>query len=286
MGKKLMLIGTFATVLVFAYCGGGAHKENSGNYSSTDVEHAQQVMSYYTTAMALLNNVVVEKDVNAVLTYMEQGVNAPTLTAIAPPAFSQKDSAFIVNPGPYFSEEIRKSLKQNFYQLFKVRRKFYTLFDRYITYLKSNDKAAADNLLPQSYELSEEMSEYKESIMDTLYPLTDDAQKILFNDNPMKEQLLAMKRMDATMQSIIALCKRKPAPNMARLEMKMAKLVIQLDIARHLPAIEGQPEETKSFHRYLENVEEFIKDVQHIKTKGSYDDTDMAMLDEYAMSLN
>lgn len=281
-----MLIGTLAIVLVFAYCGGGAHKGNSENYSSIEVEHAQQVMTYYTTAMALLENVVVEKDVNAVLGYMEQGTDAPTLTAIAPPAFSQKDSAYIVNPGPYFSEEVRKSLRQSFHQLFKARRKFYATFDQYITFLKSNDKAEADKLLPQSYELSEEMAEYKESIVETLYPLTDDAQKILFNDNPMKEQLLAMKRMDATMQSIIALCKRKPAPNMARLDMKMAKLVIQLDIARHLPEVEKRPEEMKSFYRYLDDVDAFIKDVQRIRTKGSYDETDMAMLDEYAMSLN
>ena len=281
-----MLIGTLAIVLVFAYCGGGVHKENSENYSSIEVEHAQQLMTYYTTAMALLKNIVVEKDVHAVLNYMEQGVNAPTLTAIAPPAFSQKDSAYIVNPGPYFSEEIRKSLRQSFHQLFKARRKFYATFDQYITSLKSKDKDQADKLLPQGYELSEEMWEYKESIVETLYPLADDAQKILLNDNPMKEQLLAMKRMDVTMQSIIALCKRKPAPNMARLDMKMAKLVIQLDIARHLPAVEGQPEEMKSFYRYLDHVEAFIKDVQHIRTKGSYDETDMAMLDEYAMSLN
>lgn len=281
-----MLIGTLAIVLLFAYCGGGAHKENSENYSSIEVEHAQQVMTYYTTAMTLLKNVVVEKDIRAVLGYMEQGTDAPTLTAIAPPAFSQKDSAYIVNPGPYFGEEVRKSLRQSFHQLFKARRKFYATFDRYITSLKSDDKTQADKLLPQAYELSEEMWEYKEDIVETLYPLTDDAQKILLNDNPMKEQLLAMKRMDATMQSIIALCRRKPAPNMARLDMKMAKLVIQLDIARHLPAVERQPEEMKSFYRYLDDVDAFIKDVQHIKTKGSYDETDMAMLDEYAMSLN
>lgn len=286
MRKKLMFMGVLALVLGLASCSGGTQKKMSANYTPEEVEHANQVLTYYNTSLALLKNVVVEKDVNAVLGYMEQDGKAPKLTAIAPPAFSQKDSAFVVNPGPYFNEETRNNLQQNYFQLFQARKQFYSIFDQYLSYLKSNNQAAAAKLLSANYQLSVEMSEYKENIADILSPFTDEAQQILLNDNPMKEQLLSMKRMDATMKSILLLCQRKPSPDVTRLEMKLAKLVIQLDIAKHLPAVEGQPEEMKSFQSFLDNVEVFIKDIQHIKTKGAYDETDMAMIGEYGMSLN
>ena len=281
MRKNLMFMGALA--LALASCSG---RRTTGDYTPKEVEQADLVMMYYNTSLALLKNIVVEKDVNAVLGYMEQDGEVPALTAIAPPVFSRKDSAFAVNPGPYFNEETRSNLRQNYFQLFRARGQFYSLFDRYISYLKSNDKTAAEKLLPINYQLSVEMSEYKENITDILSPFTDGAQKILLNDNPMKEQLLSMKRMDATMQSILLLCKRKPSPNVARLEMKLAKLVIQLDIAERLPVVEGHPEEMKSFRNFLTDVEAFIKDVQHIKTKGLYDETDMATIEEYGMSLN
>lgn len=281
-----MFVGALTMTLALASCGGGAQKKMAASYTPEEVEQANQVMTYYNTSLALLKNVVVEKDVNAVLGYMEQGGKAPALTAIAPPAYSQKDSAFVVNPGPYFNEETRNNLRQNYFQLFQARRQFYSIFDMYISYLKSNDKAAADKLLPANYQLSVEMSEYKENIADILSPFTDEAQKVLLNDNPMKEQLLSMKRMTATMHSILTLCVRRPTPDTAHLDMKLAKLVIQLDIAKRLPVVEGHPEEMKTFQNFLDNVEAFIKDVQHIKTKGVYDETDMATIAEYGMSLD
>ena len=286
MRKNLMFMGALAAVLALASCGNSVQKKETAKYSATEVEQANQVMTYYDTSMALLKNVVVEKDVNSVLGYMEQDGKAPTLTAIVPPAFSQKDSAFVVNPGSYFNEETQLNLKQNYDQLFKTRKQFYDTFNRYLSYLKSKNKVAASKLLPDNYQLSVEMSEYKENILDILSPFTDGAQKVLLNDNPMKEQLLSMKQMTATMRSILNLCMRKPNSEAIRLDMKMAKLVIQLDIAKHLPAVEGHPKEMKAFQDFLTNVDAFVKDVQQIRSKGKYSEAEMETLSEYGMSLN
>lgn len=286
MGKILMFAGALAAAFVLASCSGGTRNETSAKYSMAEVEQANQVMKYYNTSLALLKNVVVEKDVNSVLGYMEQGGSAPMLTAIVPPAFSQKDSALVVNPGACFNEETQRNLKQNFLQLFQTRKQFYANFNQYLSLLKMNNKAAADKLLPVNYQLSVEMAEYKENIADILSPFTYEAQKVLLNDNPMKEQMLAMNKMTATMQSILQLCMRKPTPDIVRLDMKMMKLVIQLDIAKRLPVVEGHPQEMKTFQNFLSNVEAFVKEVQHIESQGNYTEAEMATLSEYGMSLN
>ena len=124
------------------------------------------------------------------------------------------------------------------------------------------------------------------NIMCNQQSVTEGAQKILLNDNPMKEQILAMNRMSVTMQSILRQCMRKPAPDMARLDMKIMKLVIQLDIAKRLPMVKGHPQEMKTFRDFLANAEAFIKEVQHIKARGSYTADEMAALGEYGLSLN
>ena len=166
MRKNLMFAGAFAVTLMLAACGSGVQRKTSEKYSAAEVEQADKVMKYYNASLALLKNLVVEKDVNSVLGYMEQNGDAPIMTVVVPPAFSQKDSASVVNPGTYFNEETRRNLKQNFMQLFQVRKQFYANFNRYLSSLKAKDKSAADKLLPVNYRLSVEMAEYKENILD------------------------------------------------------------------------------------------------------------------------
>lgn len=286
MRKILMFVETFAVIFVLAACGNGVQKKTPEKYSVAEVEQAGQVMKYYNTSLALLKNLVLEKDVNSILGYMEQGGNAPMLATVIPPVFSQKDSASVVNPGTYFDEEARRNLKQNFMQLFQTRRQFYTNFNQYLSLLKVKNKIAADKLLPANYRLSVEMAEYKENILDVLSPFAEGAQKVLLNDNPMKKQILAMNRMSVTMQGVLQQCMRKPAPDMPRLDMKMMKLVIQLDIAKRLPIVEGHPQEMKTFRDFLANAETFIREVQHIKAQGSYTADELATLGEYGLSLN
>lgn len=284
--KDFNVCGNVAVIFVLAACGNGVQKKTSEKYSVAEVEQAGQVMKYYNTSLALLKNLVLEKDVNSILGYMEQGGNAPMLATVIPPVFSQKDSASVVNPGTYFDEEARRNLKQNFMQLFQTRRQFYTNFNQYLSLLKVKNKIAADKLLPANYRLSVEMAEYKENILDVLSPFAEGAQKVLLNDNPMKEQILAMNRMSVTMQGVLQQCMRKPAPDMPRLDMKMMKLVIQLDIAKRLPIVEGHPQEMKTFRDFLANAETFIREVQHIKAQGSYTADELATLGEYGLSLN
>ena len=187
MRKNLMFAGAFAVTLMLTACGSGVQRKTSEKYSAAEVEQADKVIKYYNASLALLKNLVVEKDVNSVLGYMEQNGDAPILTAVVPPAFSQKDSASVVNPGTYFNEETRRNLKQSFMQLFQVRKQFYANFNRYLSSLKAKDKSAADKLLPVNYRLSVEMAEYKENILDMLSPFTEEAQKVLLNDNSMKD---------------------------------------------------------------------------------------------------
>lgn len=285
MRKKIVFVGMLIAGFTLNSCG-STQKEITAEYSSAEVEQAQQVIKYYDTSLALLKNVVVEKDVNSVLGYMEQEGKAPMLTGIVPPIFSQKDSAFVVNPGSYFNEETQRSLTQNYVHLFQMRKQFYANFNQYLADLERNDKVAAEKLLPMNYQLSVAMSEYKQNILDILSLFTDDAEKVLLNDNPMKEQMLSMKRITITMQSILNLCANKPSPNMARLDLKMAKLVIQLNIAKRLPVIEGHPQEMRVYQDFLTHAEAFVKDIQRIKSTGSYTNEDMVTLEEYGMSLN
>ena len=79
MRKILMFVGTFAVIFMLAACGNGVQKKTSEKYSAAEVEQAGQVMKYYNTSLALLKNLVLEKDVNSILGYMEQGGNAPML---------------------------------------------------------------------------------------------------------------------------------------------------------------------------------------------------------------
>lgn len=94
---------------------------------------------------------VKEKDVNAVLGYMEQKGKVPTVLAIAPPAVSEKDTLALMNPGSCFNEATRQNLKQSYVGLFNARTKFYANFDRYLSYLKAKDYSKADKLLDVNF---------------------------------------------------------------------------------------------------------------------------------------
>ena len=55
-------------------------------------------MKYYDTSLALLKNMVKERDVNAVLGYMEQKTEVPMFSYIMSPIVSKKDSAAVMLP--------------------------------------------------------------------------------------------------------------------------------------------------------------------------------------------
>lgn len=139
MRKNLLLFGALIGAFLLASCSGGNKSQSTTSVSTGDVENAMEVVKYYNTSLSVLKDVVNEKDVNAVLGYMEQKGKAPALTPITPPAISEKDTVMLMNPGTCFNEETRQNLKQNYAGLFRSRAQFYSNFNTYLSYLKTKD---------------------------------------------------------------------------------------------------------------------------------------------------
>ena len=217
MRKNLLCFAALISAFLFASCSGGS-KSKSVSATTADVENAAEVIQYYNTSLNVLSNMVKEKDVNAVLGYMEQKGKVPTVLAIAPPAVSEKDTLALMNPGSCFNEATRQNLKQSYVGLFNARTKFYANFDRYLSYLKAKDYSKADKLLDVNYQLSKEMAEYKQNVFDILSPFTEQAEQVVLADNPLKDQIMAVRKMSSTMQSIINLYARRPVFEGARID--------------------------------------------------------------------
>ena len=277
MKKNLLFFGALVSAFLLASCSGGS-KSKAPVASTADIENATEVIKYYNTSLGVLKDMVKEKDVNAVLDYMEQKGKVPALTAIAPPAVVAKDSATVMNPGDYFNRETRQNLVQNYAGLFKARAEFYANFDTYLSYLKKKDVTKAKQLLDANYQLSTQMSEYKQNVFDILSPFTEQAEQVLLAESPLKEQIMTVRKMSATMQSILNLYARKHMMDGPRIDLKVAELTKQLDAAKKLPAVNGHESEMKSYQTFLSQVEIFIKQVQKAREKGEYSDADYDML--------
>lgn len=279
MRKNLLLFGALISAFLLASCSGGNNSQSTTSVSTANVEDAMEVVKYYNTSLSVLKDVVNEKDVNAVLGYMEQKGKAPALTPIAPPAISEKDTVMLMNPGTCFNEETRQNLKQNYAGLFRSRAQFYSNFNTYLSYLKTKDYTKANQLLETSYRLSIEMAEYKMNVFDILSPFTEQAEQVLLADSPLKEQIMSVRKMASTMQSIINLYARKHVVmETARIDLKIAELTRQLEVARKLPVVAGHENDMKAYQAFLAQVETFIKQAQKVREKGEYTDADYEML--------
>ncbi len=283
MGKNLLILGAFVSVLMLASCAGS--KKETVTYTPEEIADAGQVMKYYDTSLALLKNVVKERDVNAVLGYMEQKTEVPMFSYIMSPIISKKDSAAVMLPGEYFGEDVRQNLIQNYAELFQSRNQFYANFNKYLSLLKEKKTEGMADLLNDNYELSVEMSECKQNIFDILSPVASNAQQVLLADNPVKEQIVAMKSMSTTMQSIINLYARKHVEDKSRLDLKIMELRLQLDAAEKLPVVKGHEEESEKFKDFLSKTEGFLKIVQDIRQKNSYADEDFEEISSYGLGI-
>ena len=218
---------------------------------------------------------------------MEQTGKVPEVAPIAPPEVSARDTAELMNPGVYFNDEVRQNLIQNYRGLFTSRARFYANFDKFLSYRKDNKKAETTKLLKENYQLSIAMSEYKQVIFDILSPLTEQAEKELLADEPLKDQIMAMRKMSGTVQSIMNLYSRKHVMDGMRIDVKMAELKKELEAAKKLPAVTGYDEELKNYQSFLSSVESFMKDMQKARDKGAYSDADYnAMSDAYEYGLS
>lgn len=283
MGKKLLVLGAFVSVVMLVSCTGS--KKEAVTYTPEEIADAGQVVKYYDTSLALLKNLVKERDVNAVLGYMEQQAKVQMFSHIMSPVISKKDSAAVIQPGDYFGDDVRQNLIQNYTELFQSRGQFYANFNKYLSLLKEKKTEGIADLLNDNYELSVEMSECKQNIFDILSPIVGQAQQVLLAENPVKEQIIAMKKMSLTMQSIINLYARKHVEDKARLDLKIMELRLQLDTAEKLPAVKGHEEQTEKFKDFLSKAEEFMKIVQDIRQKNSYTEEDFDEISSYGLSI-
>ena len=283
MGKNLLVLSVWVSVLMLASCVGS--KKETVTYTPEEIADAGQVMKYYDTSLALLKNMVKERDVNAVLGYMEQKTEVPMFSYIMCPVISKKDSAELMLPGECFGADVRQNLIQNYAELFQSRNQFYANFNKYLSLLKEKKTEGMVDLLNDNYELSVEMSECKQNIFDILSPIASNAQRVLLAENPVKEQIIAMKSMSTTMQSIINLYARKHVEDKSRLDLKIMELRLQLDAAEKLPVVKGHEEESEKFKDFLSKTEGFLKIVQDARQKNSYADEDFEEISSYGLGI-
>ena len=283
MGKNLLVLSVWVSVLMLASCVGS--KKETVTYTPEEIADAGQVMKYYDASLALLKNVVKERDVNAVLGYMEQKTEVPMFSYIMSPVISKKDSAAVMLPGEYFGEDVRQNLIQNYAELFQSRNQFYANFNKYLSLLKEKKTEGMVDLLNDNCELSVVMSECKQNIFDILSPIASNAQRVLLAENPVKEQIIAMKSMSTTMQSIINLYARKHVEDKSRLDLKIMELRLQLDAAEKLPVVKGHEEESEKFKDFLSKTEGFLKIVQDARQKNSYADEDFEEISSYGLGI-
>ena len=283
MGKNLLVLSVWVSVLMLASCVGS--KKETVTYTPEEIADAGQVMKYYDASLALLKNVVKERDVNAVLGYMEQKREVPMFSYIMSPVISKKDSAEVMLPGECFGADVRQNLIQNYAELFQSRNQFYANFNKYLSLLKEKKTEGMVDLLNDNYELSVVMSECKQNIFDILSPIASNAQRVLLAENPVKEQIIAMKSMSTTMQSIINLYARKHVEDKSRLDLKIMELRLQLDAAEKLPVVKGHEEESEKFKDFLSKTEGFLKIVQDARQKNSYADEDFEEISSYGLGI-
>ena len=283
MGKNLLILGAFVSALMLASCVGS--KKETVTYTPEEIADAGQVMKYYDASLALLKNIVKEREVNAVLGYMEQKTEVPMFSYIMSPVISKKDSAEVMLPGECFGADVRQNLIQNYAELFQSRNQFYANFNKYLSLLKEKKTEGMADLLNDNYELSVVMSECKQNIFDILSPIASNAQRVLLAENPVKEQIIAMKSMSTTMQSIINLYARKHVEDKSRLDLKIMELRLQLDAAEKLPVVKGHEEESENFKDFLSKTEGFLKIVQDARQKNSYADEDFEEISSYGLGI-
>ena len=283
MGKNLLVLSVWVSVLMLASCVGS--KKETVTYTPEEIADAGQVMKYYDASLALLKNVVKERDVNAVLGYMEQKTEVPMFSYIMSPVISKKDSAEVMLPGECFGADVRQNLIQNYAELFQSRNQFYANFNKYLSLMKEKKTEGMVDLLNDNYELSVVMSECKQNIFDILSPIASNAQRVLLAENPVKEQIIAMKSMSTTMQSIINLYARKHVEDKSRLDLKIMELRLQLDAAEKLPVVKGHEEESENFKDFLSKTEGFLKIVQDARQKNSYADEDFEEISSYGLGI-
>ena len=102
----------------------------------------------------------------------------------------------------------------------------------------------------------------------------------------MKDQMIAVRKMAANMQSILNLYARPHVMDGMRLNLKMEELRKELEVAKKIPAVTGHDAEMKSYNDFLGNVGKFLTDMQKAIEKGGYNaDVYNSLITEYGLSI-
>lgn len=88
MGKNLLVLSVWVSVLMLASCVGS--KKETVTYTPEEIANAGQVMKYDDASLALLKNVVKERDVNAVLGIWNKRRKYPCFHTSCLPSFRKK----------------------------------------------------------------------------------------------------------------------------------------------------------------------------------------------------
>lgn len=254
-------------------------------HSSEEKAKAGQVMKYYNTSLVFLKNMVKERNVNSVLSYMENWADIPMFSFIISPVMSKRDSVEVMQPGECFSEEVRINLIENYRQLFRSKILFYANFSKYLSLLKEKNVDGMPDLLNDNYKLSLEMSECKQNLYDILGTAASGARKVLLAGNPQKELIIAMEEMKLTMLSITDLYARKHAKDKTRLDQKIAELKNQLNAAEKLPLGRKNDKNAKKMKDFLSKAEHFMTVMQNIRKKDTFSEEDYEKIYDCEMSL-
>ena len=249
----------------------------SGSYSKADINNAQQVITYYENSIALLKSMVPEKDINAIIAFMDKGdVNTNTYPSISLPAISEEQLAALMNPGACFDTETRETLKLNYAYLFEVVLKFHKNYDYYLSNasdMTSEQKWENDKLANQ---LGLEISEYKQQIYDALAPAIDDAFFIVLENSISRKQTMLMKQMDLNMLSILNLYARKGLADGRLIDKHADHLQNELDQAKQLKIVGDDDTSIQLYLEYLQAVDLFLNQTRLVRqdiefSEDSYD---------------
>lgn len=284
MRKNILLFGTLISAFLLVSCFGSG-KSNAVSESEANLKNANDVIDYYDISLRVLKKLVWEREVNAVLGYLEVKGKIPESPVIEPLMISVKDSVEIMNPGTCFDENTRQSLVDNYAGLFNSRTQFYKNYDAYKAYLKAKDYANGDKILELNYQLSIDMSEYKQNIFDILSPVVEQAEQVVLAGNPLKEQIMAVRQISVTMQSVMNAYAQKHV-SASRMDKEIIKLGKQLEAAKKIPVLTGHDNEMKSFQDFLSKVETFLKEIQKASQNGEYSESEYeSLIDLYGVSI-
>ncbi|MDE5676572.1 MAG: hypothetical protein K2G02_00625 [Phocaeicola sp.] len=184
MKKNLLLYGVFLCALSMSSCSGSSKSGSVMDDKGMSVEVAGEVIRYYDTSLKVLNGLVNEDEIKAVLGYMDYNVAPESLPALSQQVVTSQDTLLVANPGDYFNEEDRQNLKENYGRLFRSISAFYKNYRTYRLYMqeqsyRKDQYALADKIRKEEYLLSIALSEYKQVIFDILTPLAEGARTVL-----------------------------------------------------------------------------------------------------------